>query len=293
MSSLAKENEADSKLPDYLFATFLESAPPGTRASIPDLAITRRGYDYPFLATPLLQLHCSSEECNGVRYFQAVSKDQQLGEQISNRFLEVRCRNCHKLTRTYALIVIVDPNESAEVVPGLAIKIGEVPAFGPPVPSRAITLVGPDRELFLRGRRAENLGLGVGAFAYYRRVIENQKSRLIGEILRVAERTKADSSVISKLQSALSEPQFAKAVERTKDAIPPALLIDGHNPLRLLHQALSEGIHDLSDEDCLSLAASIRVVLYELAERSGAVLKDHEELRAAMSRLLNRERPSE
>jgi len=45
-----------------------------------------------------------------------------------------------------------------------------------------ITLIGPDREIFLRGRRAENQGLGIGAFAYYRRVVENQKGRIITQI---------------------------------------------------------------------------------------------------------------
>jgi hypothetical protein len=39
------------------------------------------------------------------------------------------------------------------------------------------------------GRRAENQGMGIGAFAYYRRVVENQKNRIIAEIKRVAEKT--------------------------------------------------------------------------------------------------------
>ena len=41
-------------------------------------------------------------------------------------------------------------------------------------------LVGPDRDDFLKGRRCENQGLGVGAFIYYRRVVENQKNRILG-----------------------------------------------------------------------------------------------------------------
>ena len=47
-----------------------------------------------------------------------------------------------------------------------ALKFGEFPAFGPPVPPRVLSLIGPDKDLFLKGRRSEIQGLGVGAFAY-------------------------------------------------------------------------------------------------------------------------------
>lgn len=51
--------------------------------------------------------------------------------------------------------------------------------------------------------------------------------------------------------------------------IPQTLLINGHNQLTLLHSALSEGLHDQTDEKCLELATSIRVVLTDLADRLG------------------------
>ena len=37
----------------------------------------------------------------------------------------------------------------------------------------------------MKGRRCGNLGLGIGAFVYYRRVVENQKSRILDEIIKV------------------------------------------------------------------------------------------------------------
>jgi hypothetical protein len=42
---------------------------------------------------------------------------------------------------------------------GVVVKVGEVPAFGPPTPPRVFKLIGEEyRELFLQGRRAENKG---------------------------------------------------------------------------------------------------------------------------------------
>jgi hypothetical protein len=76
-------------------------------------------------------------------------------------------------------------------------------------------------------------------------------------------------------------------LESVKDAMPETLKISGHNPLTILHKALSEGIHARTDEQCLQSAMAIRVVLVELAERIGQALKDETELQAAVTRLLN------
>jgi hypothetical protein len=151
---------------------------------------------------------------------------------------------------------------------GAAVKLGEFSSFGPPIPSRVITLIGPDRELFIRGRRAENQGLGIGAFAYYRRVVENQKGRLIIEIAKVAKRLGAAEEELARFKAAARESQFRRAIDDIKSSIPKVLMINGHNPLTLLHSALSEGLHAGADEECLELATSIRVVSLNLQNES-------------------------
>jgi hypothetical protein len=67
-----------------------------------------------------------------------------------------------------------------------------------------------------------------------------------------------------------------------KEAIPAKLFIlGGENPLTLLYQPLSAGLHDLSDEECLQQAADIRTELTALLENIADVLKDQDELRNA------------
>jgi hypothetical protein len=139
--------------------------------------------------------------------------------------------------------------------------------------------------LFSKGG-CENHGLGIGAFVYYRRVVENQKNRIFDEIIRVATKIGAPTEMIATLESAKQETQFSKALASVKDAIPQSLLINGHNPITLLHSALSGGLHEKSDELCLELAHDVRVVLVELSERLGQALKDEAELNTAVTRLL-------
>jgi hypothetical protein len=171
---------------------------------------------------------------------------------------------------------------------GECYKFGELPSYGTATSSRLISLIGPDRDLFLRGRRCEFQGLGIGAFAYYRRVVENQKNRIIGKIIAVAKAVGASSEITTALKLALEENQFTKAMEVTKDAIPESLRINGQNPLTLLHSALSEGLHALDDDTCLTYAHAIRLVLAELSERMAQILKDNNELNEAVSILVKK-----
>jgi hypothetical protein len=125
---------------------------------------------------------------------------------------------------------------------GTCYKLGELPVYGPPTPSRLISLIGPDRDIFLKGRRCENQGLGIGAFVYYRRVVENQKNRILAEIFKVSEKIGVTPDQLDILKRAMAETQFTTALASVKSAIPQSLLINGHNPLTLLHSALSDGL---------------------------------------------------
>jgi hypothetical protein len=167
-------------------------------------------------------------------------------------------------------------------------KLAEWPPFAPRTPGKVMSLIGPDRELFIKGRRAEIEGLGIGAFSYYRRIIEVQKNRFLDEIIRVARHVGSPTEAIRALESAKDETQFSRAVDGVKDAIPPALYIKGHNPLTLLHAALSEGLHNDTDEACLRAASDIRFLLIAFAGRLTEAMREQKELDEALTRLVNR-----
>jgi hypothetical protein len=149
-------------------------------------------------------------------------------------------------------------------------------------------LLGPDVDLFLKGRRSESQDLGIAAFSYYRRVVERQKDRLFDQLIRVSETVGVPKEISDGLKEAKKETQFTKAIGSLKPGVPESLLIDGHNPLLLLHSALSEGLHADTDEECLEIAHSIRVVLTELSERMASAVAEQRELKEAVSRLLRK-----
>lgn len=236
-----------------------------------------------------VKLHCDSKECAGVHWFDS-ERSSQLGgaeREPQHGFLHYKCRHCK---RTYKRIA-VKVEYASGLYPGagkvIMTKLGELPPFGPVVPSRLIALTGDDQDFFWKGRRAESMGLGIAAFAYYRRVVENQKNRLIDEFIKVATRI-GKTELVPDLEKAKRETHFSSAIASVKAGIPEVLKINGHNPLTLLHKALSEGLHAETDKQCLELATAIRVVLTELAESVQQAMKDHAELQGAVTRLLNR-----
>lgn len=269
------------------FAEFLESTPPSSLTEISDLVkanyYSTGEVSGVYLTRPEIQLHCPDDSCNGTRFFRCTTKGQiSVSEEFSFEYISYICSNCRKTEKTFSLAVKRSGVEGL----GSCYKFGELPLYGPPTPPKLIKLIGPDRDIFLKGRRCENQGLGIGAFVYYRRVVENQKNRILDEIIKVSEKLSAPADSIETLKQAKNETQFSKALSSVKDALPQALLINGHNPLSLLHSALSEGLHNQTDEYCLEIASSVRVVLGELSDRLGQALKDEAELNHALSKLL-------
>lgn len=273
------------------FEQFLTEYPPGTELTVAQLVVPDPSSpNLAYLNTPDIRLECHSPECGGPRRFRRLDGGGGLRrDNVEWVFLHFICRNCHASEKTMALKI--SPMKGGS--DGKVLKLAETPPFGPRIPSRVITLIGPDRDLFLKGWRAESQSLGIGAFGYYRRVIENQKNRLLDEIIRVGTKLGAPPEQLAELEAAKGETQFRKAIESIKHGVPKELMLEGHhNPLTLLHSALSEGLHDLSDEKCLELAHSIREVLFELVERMAEILKEQKGLKDAIARLTTKKTPT-
>ena len=288
-----KQTEVQTEDTYQTLSDFLQSTPPNQWRHISDLSISQHVGGYANvnreINTPDLELHCSGDSCNGVRFFRCTDVFSSTGTYLEENhvnylYVTYQCANCQKTKKVYSLAVGLSTSDQSR---GLCCKLGELPSYGPSVPSRLIKLIGPDRDIFLKGRRCENQGLGIGAFVYYRRVVENQKDRILEEIVKVSEKIGVPQDKIDTLHEAIKENRFSKALEMAKDVMPESLLIDGHSPILLLHRSLSRGVHELSDEECLKRANTVRLILGELSERLSAILKDKAELAKAVSTLMH------
>lgn len=127
-------------------------------------------------------------------------------------------------------------------------------------------MLGEHADLFQKGLVCESQGYGVGAFAYYRRIVELMTDRLLGalqEIIEDASLQAYQAALIDTRKSIVAQEKIALV----KDLLPASLRPDGMNPLALLHDLLSTGLHGGDDEECLEDAGQIRTVLVFLVDR--------------------------
>lgn len=235
-----------------------------------------------------IRIYCDHDHCNGVRRHLIKGKNTYEVDSVSYCFIRYICTNCSESEKIYTIKAEL---LRADTSSGYCTKIYQDPPFGLPIPKRLFKVIGEDnRQHFLQARRAIARGLGVGAYAYYRRIVENNKFALIAAVLEVARAINALPDQIELLEKAQRETQFSKALDMLQDvtAIPPVLLIEGHNPLALLHDLLSEGIHQLTDTECLDRAKDSEIVLFEIAERMQIALTERKAVKSAISSIMNR-----
>jgi hypothetical protein len=242
-----------------------------------------------------IHVHCENNKCAGVRRHEWRRQGEfPVGLEELYLLTEYDCTNCLECHQIFGLKSRWDIKRVA--TSGTCTKIYQEPQFGSPTPKRFYEVIGEDnRNHFLQARRAIARGLGIGAYAYYRRIVESAKFDLIGSLIKVAEATNAVPAQIELLKRAQSERQFSKAIDllREVSAIPPSLLISGHNPLLLLHDSLSKGIHELDDSECLERVREAETLLFHIATEVQMVLADQSAVKAALTNILRRKETSD
>jgi hypothetical protein len=241
-------------LPEVSAAKFFVETPPGDKVVV-EIHAQNGGTDFlgPYLNwfLPDIPLHCDSPIClGGVQQYRAQSAHRFRLEE-ANLYVQFECKNCGQSPKTYSIWMLA-PQPFGNVIQ--CMKYGEFPGFGPPPSPQLNKLVETERDHFLKGRRCEMQGLGIGAFTYYRRMVEGVKDRLIEKMIRACEKIQPSAvEVIEELKQARKEREFTRAMQMVKHGLPDSLLMNEQNPLLLLHNALSVGVHGLDDKACLEM----------------------------------------
>ncbi|EMI15903.1 hypothetical protein RMSM_07173 [Rhodopirellula maiorica SM1] len=166
-------------------------------------------------------------------------------------------------------------------------KVGQWPAWSIAVDAGLAKILGQHASNYRKGLVCESQSYGIGAFAYYRRIVEQLIDRLLDEIEDLI--PEADKQTYVTALAATKKTIVAQEkIALVKDLLPPILRPDGMNPLSLLHTTLSEGLHGQSDEQCLNKAEHIRNVLVFLVNQVMQAKESANTFTASMRKLLDR-----
>lgn len=180
-------------------------------------------------------------------------------------FFEFTCVSCNKEKKEYWVQQVVD-DDTIKIQ-----KCGELPRERLVRDSQLQKFFANDADNFEKATVCLSHGYGIAAFAYMRRIVEKNIATLLDMLQEDIETTDADTKLIDDLMELRKESPMSEKIKIANQAMPGYLIPSGLNPLGRLYQALSEGVHSHTDEECLDLAAGlmgcIKYLISELASR--------------------------
>lgn len=135
-------------------------------------------------------------------------------------------------------------------------KVGQHPPLTINIPRPLERNLGKDSAtLYKRSLVNRNEGYGLGAVTYIRRVVEDKTEDLIEVVAQLAEAHNIGEDVVEKIRAAKEErTTYDKKLQIASTVIPASLIVDGVNPLAVLFDLVSTGLHDLTEEQCIAIA---------------------------------------
>jgi hypothetical protein len=198
---------------------------------------------------------------------------------------EYVCMNCRTGRRDF-FFVWEGWKRTDEKTDYLLRKVGQWPAWSIQLEPELARLLGERADTYRNGLVCESQSYGIGAFAYYRRVVELIIDDLVTAIGELARRDQASPELEAQLAKIRASHQADEKIRIAKELLPASLRPEGFNPLSTIHDALSRGLHGLSDEECLQLAVETRAPLEFLIKEVMRSRAEHAAFTHHMRRLV-------
>ena len=191
-----------------------------------------------------------------------------------------RCQKCSNYTVTHVLAFKKIKNGANPVVQ--IQKIGQLPSIEKTIDNDLKSwLSKADVMLYEKGLRCETNGFGIGAYSYFRRIVENNIEKILDDIAETSD----SQELIDAISEAKKQHSATDRLEIVKNHTPNSLKPGGKNVFKIIYGALSTGLHGESDESCLDQATSIRTCLNFLIKRLNAERKEEQELASAINNI--------
>ena len=135
-------------------------------------------------------------------------------------------------------------------------KVGQYPPQSIGIPKGLEKELGEEgRSLYKKGLINRNEGFGLGALTYIRRVVEDKTNELIEVAAKLAESHDVEAKIVEQIRkAAIERATYDQKLKIAATVLPKSLLIEGINPLLTLYGLVSEGVHGLTEAECIAVA---------------------------------------
>jgi len=143
---------------------------------------------------------------------------------------------------------------------GQLFKIGQYPQIEERVPKNLQDALGEeDLKSYKNALRLRNFNLGIAAVAYMRRVVENRMNDMLNVLYEAARTHKVSAEVLARHEDVMKDHRFIERVNYAGELLPESLRPQGQpNPMAILHEFASDGLHTKSDEQCVEIFDACR-----------------------------------
>jgi hypothetical protein len=194
-----------------------------------------------------LRMFCGNGQCKAIQLWQLCESDSHFFFQwempMKIRYL---CRNCGKQIINYWIDWTINDGVFT------FIKAGQWPPLTiEPSVVVARALGEDDVNLYKKALINASISHGLGALAYFRRVIENKVNVLLELVEEAAKSALVHEDELKKIAGVKASKHVDVKIEYAAKILPAHLRPGGHNPLERLYGVASAGLHGESDSDCV------------------------------------------
>jgi hypothetical protein len=202
------------------------------------------------LVPSALFLHCDGPNCQNNQA--TIWRTNFYGGETNKGGLHSKtytCQNCRNSEASFYFLWEEEEDHS------VFMKVGQFPELEESVPEALERMLdAEDLKSYRTAIRLRNFALGLGAVAYLRRIIENRMNDLLDVLYEAAKEHKIASEVLEKLEAIKSDRRFSVKVDYAGALLPEHLRPSGvPNPMGILHELASDGLHARTDEDCVDI----------------------------------------
>jgi hypothetical protein len=212
-------------------------------------------------------LYC--EKCKNVQRWsrETTRKDTRgISHRIKQRigFAEAiyHCRNCPIDPPFVRYSFYWSQKDEPEDAVGEFLKVGQWPALEERVPDSLKKVLDKDDLAFYKNAlRMRNYNLGIAAVAYLRRVVENRINDVLDVLAEAAQEHSFAAEELKKIKEVKASYRFDDKIEYAAKLLPPHLRPEHRpNPIDVLHDLTSDGLHSKSEEECVDIFDRVRKV---------------------------------
>lgn len=183
-----------------------------------------------------------------------------------------------------------DPGpRTVSVVSGL-LKIGQTPPLSIALPRALEDNLGKEASAFYKKALINrNEGNGLAAVTYIRRVVEDKTDELIEIVAQTAEAQEVDPKGVELIRAVKTDKNtYDLKLQLASTVLPRSMTPGGANALGALYNLVSQGIHDLSERDCVDVADTTQSVFEYVFTNLRAETKKRKDFVSKVTKLVGR-----